>query len=248
MTIKTSLSDKWVVSKGESFYYLVSLFVRSFPLRILALSLSLLVTVLCLSAVSSASGQSQGSGGNERGTSQSSDVRSTETTQSIEKTEEPSIWIYLVGGGKLQVDEARETRDGIWYKRGGLTTLLDSKRVVRIEKSSSTQSAPKTVAPPDSAWTISGWGRVQNFFVTKFGRPLPISTFGQSALHDRWGLDHRQGIDVGLHPDSGEGAALIQFLRSQGIPFLAFRGPIPRVSTGPHIHIGRASHRYLPRY
>jgi hypothetical protein len=34
-----------------------------------------------------------------------------------------------------------------------------------------------------------------------------------------------------------EGRALIKFLRSEGIPFLAFRGPIPGVATGPHIHI-----------
>jgi hypothetical protein len=213
-------------------------------LRVLALSL--FTTILCFSALSTASGQSQGSGSNEKVSSQSSDARSTEATSS-EQTEETSIWIHLVGGGKLQVEEARETRDGIWYKRGGVTTLLDSKRVIRIERSSPTETSQRSVVAPDQGWTIANWGRVQSFFVTRFGRPLPISAFGQSDLHDRWGLDHRQGIDVGLHPDSGEGAALIEFLRSERIPFLAFRGPVPRVATGPHIHIGRASHRYLPR-
>jgi hypothetical protein len=217
---------------------------RSFVIPLRAFSLFLVSTFLCLSAISPAAGQSQDSSKNQRLTTQNS----TDSTapESAEKTEEP-LTIHLVGGGKIQVEEARETRDGVWYKRGGLTTLLDPKRVVRIEKPSTTQAEQQPVVAQDSTWKIADWSRVQSFFVTRFGRPLPISAFGQSAIHDRWGLDHRQGIDVGLHPDSGEGSALIQFLRSEGIPFLVFRGPIPRVATGPHIHIGRASHRYLPR-
>src|SRR6266446_6948651 len=49
---------------------------------------------------------------------------------------------------------------------------------------------------------------------------------------------------VSLHPDGAEGQALLNFLRSNGIPFLAFRAAIPGTATGPHIHIGRPSHRY----
>jgi hypothetical protein len=55
------------------------------------------------------------------------------------KIEVPLISIELVGGGRLQVEELRETSDGIWYKQGGVTTLLDPKRVARIERSSSDQ-------------------------------------------------------------------------------------------------------------
>jgi hypothetical protein len=54
-------------------------------------------------------------------------------------------------------------------------------------------------------------------------------------------------MDVGLHPDSAEGRALIEFLRNESIPFLAFRGPIPGVATGPHIHIGNRSPRISGR-
>jgi hypothetical protein len=57
------------------------------------------------------------------------------------------------------------------------------------------------------------------------------------------GWNHRNSVDVGLHPDSAEGSALIAYLQSAGIPFLAFRGAIPGVSTGPHIHIGSPSNR-----
>jgi hypothetical protein len=57
------------------------------------------------------------------------------------------------------------------------------------------------------------------------------------------GWDHRNSVDVGLHPDSAEGRALIAYLQNAGIPYLAFRGTIPGVATGPHIHIGSPSHR-----
>lgn len=164
------------------------------------------------------------------------------------KTEAPLISIELVSGGRLQVEELIETSDGIWYKRGGVTTLLDRTRVARIERSSSDQTEQVAAVAQDSPrWSLADSKKVENFFFTKFRRPLPTSAFGQSDIHDRWGLDHRQGLDVGLHPDSVEGIALVDFLRAEKIPFLVFRQAIPGVATGPHIHIGRPSHRYLRR-
>jgi len=94
-----------------------------------------------------------------------------------------------------------------------------------------------------SSWALTNLASVQSFFTTKFGRSLPTSAIGQSATHNQLGYDHRNAVDVALHPDSLEGQALINYLRSQGIPFLAFRGAVPGVATGPHIHIGNPSHR-----
>ena len=94
-----------------------------------------------------------------------------------------------------------------------------------------------------AGWALSNISSVQTFFSTTFGRPLPISTLGQSATHNAMRWDHRNSADVGVHPDSAEGRALIAFLQSKGIPFLAFRGAIPGISTGPHIHIGYPSGR-----
>jgi hypothetical protein len=93
------------------------------------------------------------------------------------------------------------------------------------------------------SWSLGNLSMVQQFFAQTFGRALPTSTIGQSATHNRMGWDHRNSVDVGLHPDSSEGRALIAYLQNAGIPFLAFRGAIPGVSTGPHIHIGNPSHR-----
>lgn len=90
-------------------------------------------------------------------------------------------------------------------------------------------------------WTISEAAKIESFFAGRFGRHLPVSAYGQSELHNRWGYDHRNAMDVALHPDSPEGQALIAYLTSQRIPFLAFRQAVPGSATGPHIHIGRPS-------
>ena len=95
----------------------------------------------------------------------------------------------------------------------------------------------------EGSWSLANLSTVQQFFFNTFGRALPTSTVGQSATHNRMRWNHRNAVDVGLHPDSVEGRALIEYLQSSGIPFLAFRKAIPGVSTGPHIHIGTPSQR-----
>lgn len=95
-----------------------------------------------------------------------------------------------------------------------------------------------------AVWALSDAWKVQRFFLDTFKKPLPIAVFGQGSIHDRWRLDHHNAIDISLHPDGAEGQALLGFLRANGIPFLAFREAIPGTATGPHIHIGRPSHRY----
>ena len=93
-------------------------------------------------------------------------------------------------------------------------------------------------------WNIGEAWKVQRFFSDTFKKQLPIAVFGQGAIHDRWRLDHRNAMDIQLHPDGVEGRALLDFLQRNGIPYLAFRSAIPGTATGPHIHIGRPSHRY----
>ncbi len=92
-------------------------------------------------------------------------------------------------------------------------------------------------------FVIANLPTIQSFFFDKFGHALPTSAIGQSSTHNALGYDHRNAVDVALKPDSVEGQALISFLQSKGIPFLAFRAAIPGVATGAHIHIGNPSHR-----
>jgi hypothetical protein len=162
--------------------------------------------------------------------------------------EKAQVTIVLTGGGPLVVDEVSETADGYWYKRGNISTFLDRARVNRIEypKPPSDPTAAEA-AEPTGRWRLADAAKVKEFFFARFNKPLPLSAFGQSNLHTRWGLDHRNSMDVDLHPDSAEGRALVAFLRAESIPFLVFRGPIPGVATGPHIHVGNRSSRSYGR-
>jgi hypothetical protein len=92
-------------------------------------------------------------------------------------------------------------------------------------------------------WSLREAPRIERYFSQTFGRHLPVTAMGQSDTHNRLRFDHRDSMDVALHPDSTEGKTLIAHLRKSGIPFIAFRGAVPGASTGPHIHIGKASAR-----
>jgi hypothetical protein len=91
------------------------------------------------------------------------------------------------------------------------------------------------------AWSLAELPAIEKFFSARFHRPLPISARGQTAVHDRLGFDHHEALDVAVHPDSPEGRALLDYLRSRAIPFLAFRTAQRGVATGAHVHIGRPS-------
>lgn len=95
-----------------------------------------------------------------------------------------------------------------------------------------------------TAWSLkTGAVELEQFFLTRFGRPLPVSAYGQTPLHDRMGLDHRAALDVAVHPDSPEGRALMEHLREAGIPFIAAWGVVPGSTSGAHIHVGQPSPR-----
>lgn len=94
-----------------------------------------------------------------------------------------------------------------------------------------------------ATWSLTDSARLKKFFFEKFGRPLPVSALGQTPFHDRMKLDHREAMDVALHPDSTEGEAVVAYLRQAGLPFIAFRNGVPGSATGAHIHIGRPSTR-----
>jgi hypothetical protein len=115
---------------------------------------------------------------------------------------------------------------------------------LRLAKQSLVRTAAFTRYTGAGGWNLSDAWKVQRFFTDTFHKQLPIAVFGQGAIHDRWRLDHRNAMDIQLHPDGPEGRALLDFLQKNGIPYLAFRAAIPGTATGPHIHIGRPSHRY----
>lgn len=44
------------------------------------------------------------------------------------------VWIYLVGGARVEADSANESLAGVWYKRGPLSIFIERARIDRIER------------------------------------------------------------------------------------------------------------------
>ncbi|MCS7315961.1 MAG: hypothetical protein NZ554_10825 [Bryobacteraceae bacterium] len=145
-----------------------------------------------------------------------------------------------------ELDRARRELD---LARGRIRLLEELAEMARAEATEASVSSfpPAALAPPierfdGPAAFHGGLLRVLALdFELHFGRSLPISANGATALHRALGLDHRGRVDVALHPDSPEGVWLREYLRQRGIPYYAFRGPVRGRSTGAHIHIGPPS-------
>jgi hypothetical protein len=92
-------------------------------------------------------------------------------------------------------------------------------------------------------WSLAMTSGLREFFTRTFSRALPVSAYGQTVVHEKLGFDHRNAVDVAVHPDSPEGLAVIDWLRRAGLSFIAFRQAVPGAATGAHIHVGEPSQR-----
>jgi hypothetical protein len=95
----------------------------------------------------------------------------------------------------------------------------------------------------DGIFTLASFSRVETAFETRFGKPLPVSAMGETAVHRAMGFDHRGRVDVAVYPDTPEGIWLLGYLSRSHIPYFAFRQAVPGKATGAHIHIGPMSTR-----
>jgi hypothetical protein len=95
----------------------------------------------------------------------------------------------------------------------------------------------------DGSFTAAEFRNISLAFELRFGKSLPVSAMGETAVHRALGFDHRNRVDVAIHPDQAEGVWLRQYLTQNHIPFFAFRQAVPGKATGAHIHIGPSSTR-----
>jgi hypothetical protein len=72
-----------------------------------------------------------------------------------EKKEKEPVWIYLVGGARLEAEDVTETDTGAWYRRGGLSIFLERSRIERIERER--PPVDEDVSTPTGAWIARGW-------------------------------------------------------------------------------------------
>jgi hypothetical protein len=96
----------------------------------------------------------------------------------------------------------------------------------------------------DGTFSMVAFSKVESEFTRHFGKPLPVSAMGETAVHRSLGFDHRGRVDVAIHPDQPEGHWLLEFLVENHIPYFAFRHAVPGKATGAHIHIGPMSTRF----
>jgi hypothetical protein len=84
-------------------------------------------------AASVAKESKEGKAAKESTAKSASDV--TLLTDSAAKADEAqAVWIYLVGGAKMEVDEADESGEGVWFKRGNISTFIERARIDHIER------------------------------------------------------------------------------------------------------------------
>ena len=95
----------------------------------------------------------------------------------------------------------------------------------------------------DGVLTPLSFFKVEIAFAEHFGKPLPVSARGDTAVHRAMGFDHRGRVDVALNPDQPEGVWLREYLAAQHIPYFAFRQAVAGKATGAHIHVGPMSTR-----
>jgi hypothetical protein len=95
----------------------------------------------------------------------------------------------------------------------------------------------------DGAFNMVAFARVELDFEKQFGKALPVSAMGETAVHRSLGFDHAGRVDVAIHPDQPEGRWLLGYLVDHHIPYFAFRHAVPGKATGAHIHIGPMSTR-----
>jgi len=117
-----------------------------------------------------------------------------------------------------------------------------------LKKGSYEQTAMLIRFNGPAPWSLkAGTAKLQEFFTARFHHPLPVSAYGQTPLHDRMGFDHRDALDIALHPDSIEGRAVMDYLRAAGIPFIASWGAVSGAASGAHIHVGQPSPRIVSK-
>jgi hypothetical protein len=135
---------------------------------------------------------------------------------------------YAVTRAKLIHEMAEMTRDEAVYQ-------------ARLESSPAETPGLAERFDGNGSFTSRDFQNVNRAFQHEFDKVLPISAFGETALHRALGFDHRGRVDIAVSPDQPEGVWLRQYLARNHIPYFAFRAAVPGRATGPHIHIGPMS-------
>jgi len=81
------------------------------------------------------------------------------------------VWIYLVGGARVEADSATESSAGVWYKRSAMSVFIERSRVDRIELEDEVKVADAQTGKQERGWST--------------GRPKLDSLIRQNGMRHR---------------------------------------------------------------
>jgi Zn-finger nucleic acid-binding protein len=73
----------------------------------------------------------------------------------------PPVWIYLVGGARMEVDTATESTAGVWFTRGPMNIFIERSRIDRIEREDLESLAKSNSSTKERRWT-TGNGKIDS--------------------------------------------------------------------------------------
>jgi hypothetical protein len=139
-----------------------------------------------------------------------------------------------------QQSELAETRAGLARQ---IAAMAEAEAAVQAHTAAHAAETPLVAERFDGngIFTPAIFASLESAYAQHFGKPLPVSANGETAVHRALGFDHRGRVDVALRPDQAEGMWLRDYLRTRKIPFFAFMQAVPGKATGAHIHLGLPS-------
>ncbi|HEY8185514.1 MAG TPA: lytic transglycosylase domain-containing protein [Pyrinomonadaceae bacterium] len=81
------------------------------------------------------------------------------------------VWIYLVGGARVEADNVTESAAGAWYRRGPLSVFVERARIDHIEREVETLAESNSSSKKARGWT-TGSGKIDSLIKqsgTKYG-------------------------------------------------------------------------------
>jgi LysM repeat protein len=91
-------------------------------------------------------------GNDKKASSDSPTTKVVEVSETERSTRAQPVWIFLVGGARVEADTVNEMTEGVWYTRGLLTIFIERSRIERIER-----ERVSVVADKAHSWTERGW-------------------------------------------------------------------------------------------
>jgi hypothetical protein len=81
------------------------------------------------------------------------DDQDDETKKTEDGDSDQPVWIYLVGGARVEADSVTESTAGAWYRRGSLSVFVERARIDHIEREVETVADSESSSKKARGWT-----------------------------------------------------------------------------------------------